>query len=160
LAWRTSLAKHAQKSIWKELVAIGYKRMQEGPSPVAGTAEANSWLSQWSCNNSTEDYTHSSLFGCRDRRTESGRLNIPEEPEVRMRFHQHAIELYDRGSPLCLVEMCTSHYPFIEDIDVMGSSEQGSRPPDDMLLHSKEFWNLRVKALTFKIAQLLPAFLP
>jgi len=97
-----------------------------------------------------QPYTHSSLRGATDRCTWSGRLAIPdawENPELARRVHQCIEKKYRAQQPLCWVEMHTPRYPFYEDIDVIGSTNPSEGPPEQLLMDSKIFWNLRAELL-------------
>jgi hypothetical protein len=136
--WVVDLARRTQEAIWQELISIGQARDRASQITLPnGARESHSWLKQFECDRSEKHYTHSSLRGSADFCTDSGRLNLPDDPEVREQFHRHTVDLFSRGRPLCWVEMCTSHYPFIEDIDVMGSNNSASPSPEDILMHSK-----------------------
>eukprot|EP00929_Paragymnodinium_shiwhaense_P053961 TRINITY_DN27051_c0_g1_i1.p1 TRINITY_DN27051_c0_g1~~TRINITY_DN27051_c0_g1_i1.p1 ORF type:complete len:891 (+),score=175.61 TRINITY_DN27051_c0_g1_i1:229-2673(+) len=105
------------------------------------------WLAHWSVG-FEDNYTHSSLRGGRDRSTNSGRLRIPDVPQWREAMYACVIAMYERSlsdpgvDPLCWVEMTTQHYPFFEDIDIMGSTS-ASCP----LENEEVFWQHRATVL-------------
>lgn len=116
---------------------------------------------RWNRSNWTEDdqflrnfsvgfeqpYTHSSLRGGRDDYTRTGRLCIPDLPEVKQRLHRIIAKKFTEMRPLCWVEMHTPYYPFYEDIDIIGTNRREDDPPENLLMNSKEFWNLRAEIL-------------
>ncbi|CAE7885896.1 unnamed protein product [Symbiodinium sp. KB8] len=116
---------------------------------------------RWNHSNWTEDdqflrnfsvgfeqpYTHSSLRGGRDDYTRTGRLCIPDLPEVKQRLHRIIAKKFTEMRPLCWVEMHTPYYPFYEDIDIIGTNRREDDPPENLLMNSKEFWNLRAEIL-------------
>eukprot|EP00930_Biecheleria_cincta_P070306 TRINITY_DN57948_c0_g1_i1.p1 TRINITY_DN57948_c0_g1~~TRINITY_DN57948_c0_g1_i1.p1 ORF type:complete len:671 (+),score=76.33 TRINITY_DN57948_c0_g1_i1:63-2075(+) len=141
-------ARNAQWHCWDELIKIGKQRILERQAlPQGDSAESLAWLSQWACESREEAYTHSSLRGTRDHSTSTGRLCIPDEPAVQEQLRFHILQRFHAGNPLCGVEMTTTNYPFFEDIDIMGSDAQDAGPPDDILLHSSAFWQLRAEIL-------------
>mmetsp|Transcript_102522 Transcript_102522/g.328467 ORF Transcript_102522/g.328467 Transcript_102522/m.328467 type:complete len:716 (-) Transcript_102522:300-2447(-) len=145
--WKVQFAKDGLIAIMEALLAIGWSRMQtlSGPGfgdPREDSEDCQSWLKYFECEKG-DHYTHSSLRGGRDWTTASGQLDIPDTPEIRVQLEKMLIKMFHLARPLCWVEMSTPHYPFYEDIDVMGGNCAG--PPADLL--NKRFWLLRAEIL-------------
>lgn len=86
------------------------------------------------------------MRGARDWVTTSGKLRIPDTEDAQRQLFEAISLSYWKWSPMCFVEMCTEHRPFIEDIDVLGSSSRSDSPPDNLLLET-DFFKLRAKEL-------------
>lgn len=144
--WKVQLAKDTLESIMEVLLDIGWSRRSSDSCSKAGDPGANAdkirgWLKTFQCD-AQDEYTHTSLRGCKDWTTESGRLNFPDNEEVRRELEDKIVQMF-RISPLCYVEMATSSYPFFEDIDIMHIDAERS---GDILLN-EQFWLLRAQVL-------------
>ena len=52
--------------------------------------------------------------------------------DVQANLFDNIAEQYDRRQRLCLVEMCTNHKPFIEDLGILGKADADG-PPSDLI---------------------------
>lgn len=115
-------------------------------APFSSLDEARRWLRQFECPRDDPSYTHSSMRGARDWVTSSGRLRIPDTEDAQRQLFDAISLSYRNWRPMCFVEMCTERRPFIEDIDILGSSNWDDSPPDDLIIES-DFFKLRAKEL-------------
>ncbi len=95
-------------------------------------------------------YTHSSFWGAHDFATGTGRLAFPGEDEAQQALHTYIARSYEMGKPLCWVDMCTTHHPLIEDIDIFGGSSDAEAWPERILVRSRSdlrFWSYRAEVL-------------
>ena len=83
----------------------------------------------------TSTYTHSSLRGGRDPATSTGKLRIPDTKEAQQELAEHCANLWQLKEPLTLVEVCTRHFPYSEDIDIEASlgADRRGKPPDHLV---------------------------
>ena len=78
----------------------------------------------------SKDYTHSSLRGQRDPATRTGKFKIPDSTVVQAELATHCANMWQLKQPLTLVEVCTRHFPYSEDIDIEATRDKFTAPPD------------------------------
>lgn len=85
----------------------------------AQIADDVQWLRMYEVRSQTsQNMTHSSLYGSRDDFTKTGKWNFPDTPEVQQRLTQVIERFYSRDIGLYMVERQSKAYPFIEDLDI------------------------------------------
>jgi hypothetical protein len=135
--------------------AISVKRAQKKNIPTSSSdiperiRAHHAWLKTFQYEGN--DYTHSSLRGGRDKCTSTGKLKVPDDRKTQVKFARAVTECYEQGFPCSFVEMSTTHYPYVEDLDIEAQGIYAKRGPPDGILHSDKdhfrFWKARARIL-------------